>query len=124
MQTDSVEDLRLVIEYIELPYLLTVLELNVKKMKRSDFKLGPLFELHLRTMQDRVSKEQYRVRQEMRRRGIKVLEQNQLEDCITGKYLCRGYVHDVRLLWSKVKSDTEVRLAAYLGVDIAKIERS
>ncbi|MDY7989896.1 hypothetical protein UY536_03790 [Paenibacillus polymyxa] len=31
------------------------------------------------------------MRQEIRRRGIKVLEQHQLEDRITAKYLCRGY---------------------------------
>ncbi|WDZ64115.1 hypothetical protein MF628_08255 [Paenibacillus polymyxa] len=85
-------------------YGLTILESNIKKM-------------------DRVSKEQYRVLQEMRRRGIKVFEQHQLEDCITAKYLCRGYTHDVRLLWSKVKSDIEVRLAEYLGVDLGEIQR-
>ncbi|MFC7559593.1 hypothetical protein ACFQY3_12530 [Paenibacillus farraposensis] len=50
MQTDSVEDLRIVIEYVELPFLLTILELNIKKIKESNFKLGNLFELHLRTM--------------------------------------------------------------------------
>ncbi|WP_420540403.1 hypothetical protein ACN92M_26505 (plasmid) [Paenibacillus polymyxa] len=121
MQKDSAEDLRLVIEYVELPFLLTILELNIKKIKESNFKLGPLFELHLRTIQDRVSKEQYRVRQEMRRRGIKVLEQHQLEDRITAKYLCRGYTHELRLLWSKVKADTEMRLAEYLGVDISSL---
>lgn len=77
MQTDNVKELQLVIEYVELFFLLTILELNIKKIKGSNFKLGPLFELHLRTIQDHVSKEQYRVRQEMRRRGIKVLEQHQ-----------------------------------------------
>ncbi|CCC86206.1 hypothetical protein PPM_p0056 (plasmid) [Paenibacillus polymyxa M1] len=85
MQADNVKELQLVIEYVELPFLLTILELNIKKIKESNFKLGPLFELHMRTMQDRVSKEQYRVRQEMRRRRIKVLEQHQLEDRITAK---------------------------------------
>ncbi|WP_155252267.1 hypothetical protein [Paenibacillus polymyxa] len=52
------KELQLVIEYVELPFLLTILELNIKKIKESNFKLGPLFELHMRTMQDRVSKEQ------------------------------------------------------------------
>ncbi len=52
-----------------------------------------------------------------------MLEQHELEDCITAKYLCRGYVHDARLLWGKVKSDSEVRLAViYLGIEIAEIE--
>ncbi|WP_229522705.1 hypothetical protein [Paenibacillus farraposensis] len=60
----------------------------------------------------------------MRKRGIKVLEQHELEDGITAKYLCRGYVHVARILWGKVKSDTEVRLVAYLGVDISEIQRS
>lgn len=71
MQADNVKELQLVIEYVELPFLLTILELNIKKIKESNFKLGPLFELHMRTMQDRVSKEQYRVRQEMRMCGSK-----------------------------------------------------
>lgn len=53
----------------------------------------------------------------------KVLEQHKLENGITAKYHCRGYVHDARLLWGKVKSDTEVRLAAYLEVDISEIQR-
>ncbi|ASR49525.1 hypothetical protein B4V02_23975 [Paenibacillus kribbensis] len=108
--------MRLVIEYVELPYLLTVLELNLKKMKDSNFKLGHLFELHLKKIQDCVIKYQYRVRQAIRKRGIKVLDQHQMENCIMAKYLFRGYVHDARLLWGKVKSDTEVRLAAYLGI--------
>ncbi|WP_420540137.1 hypothetical protein ACN92M_10195 [Paenibacillus polymyxa] len=101
--------------------MLTILELNIKKIKESNFKLGNLFELHLRKMQDRVSKEQHRVRQEMRGRGIKVLEQYQLEDCITAKYPCRGYTHELSLLWSKVKADTEMRIAEYLGVDISSL---
>ncbi|WP_244944324.1 hypothetical protein [Paenibacillus polymyxa] len=121
MKSDSVEDLRLVIEYLELPYLLTVLELNLKKMKDSNFKLSYLFELHLIKIQKRVTKDQYQVRQSMRKRGVKVIEQNEEKDKLTAKYLCRGYMHDVRLLWSKVRSDTEVRLAEYLDVDITEL---
>lgn len=117
------EDTALVKAYLELPVLLDVLELNIKKMKASNFKLQRLFELQLRTIQNQIIKDQLSVRQKMRKRGIKIIEENRTSDSLSANFQCRGYVESFTLLWGKVKADSEVMLADYLNVDIRDIER-
>lgn len=115
-QTD--EELSLVKEYLELPFLLDILELDKKKMTDSNMKMGLLYIEKLSQIQNLVTAKLYEVRKKLRNGGIKVIEQIKEDDRMVADYLCRGYRHQITLLWSKVKFDTEVSLAKYLGIDI------
>lgn len=115
------EDLKIVKRYLELPFLLDVLELDKKKMRESNLKMSRVYIIKLEELQDQVTTEIYSVKQEMRNKGIKIIEQTKLNDRLIAEYLCRNYKHQITLLWSKVKFDTEVSLAKYLGIVIDRL---
>ncbi|MWV44861.1 hypothetical protein GRF59_14665 [Paenibacillus sp. HJL G12] len=115
------EDLKIVKRYLELPYLLDVLELDKKKMKESSLKMSRVYSIKLEEIQDLVTKDIYEVKNEMRIKGIKIIEQTKHDDRLIADYSCRNYKHQITLLWSKVKFDTEVSLANYLGIVIDKL---
>ncbi|WP_311078144.1 hypothetical protein [Paenibacillus polymyxa] len=119
----SNEDTQLVIDFIQLPYVLDVLELNLKKIKQSDLKMKELFVLYLEGLQSRVLMDLKVVRQKMRQRGIKVFDGVRSDKDLVTEYLCRGYTHNMRFLWSKIRRDVEVRIAAYMEVDMNKLVR-
>lgn len=119
----SNEDTQLVIDFIQLPYVLDVLELNLKKIKQSDLKMKELFVLYLEGLQNRVLADLKVVRQKMRQRGIKVFDGVRSDKDLVTEYLCRGYTHTMRFLWSKVRIDVEMRIAAYMDVDMNKLVR-
>ncbi|KAF6630602.1 hypothetical protein H6F38_14340 [Paenibacillus sp. EKM208P] len=119
----SNEDTQLVIDFIQLPYVLDVLELNLKKIKQSDLKMKELFVLYLEGLQSRVLMDLKVVRQKMRQRGIKVFDGVRSDKDLVTEYLCRGYTHTMRFLWSKIRRDVEVRIAAYMEIDMNKLVR-
>ncbi|KZE65055.1 hypothetical protein AV545_03795 [Paenibacillus jamilae] len=119
----SNEDTQLVIDFIQLPYVLDVLELNLKKIKQSDLKMKELFVLYLEGLQSRVLADLKIVRQKMRQRGIKVFDGVRSDKDLVTEYLCRGYTHTLRFLWSKIRRDVEVRIAAYMEIDLNKLVR-
>ncbi|MET3209699.1 UNVERIFIED_CONTAM: hypothetical protein ABIC26_002646 [Paenibacillus sp. PvR008] len=119
----SNEDTQLVIDFIQLPYVLDVLELNISKIKKSDLKMKELFVLYLEGLQSRVLMDLKIVRQKMRQRGIKVFDGVKSDKSLITEYLCRGYTHKIYFLWSKVRFDVEIRIAEYMNVDLDKYVR-
>ncbi|MGG1652300.1 hypothetical protein ABHN03_04140 [Paenibacillus sp. NRS-1775] len=119
----SNEDTQLVIDFIQLPYVLDVLQLNINKIKKSDLKMKELFVLYLEGLQNRVLMDVKNVRQQMRQRGIKVYDGVKTEKDLVTEYLCRGYTHKINFLWSKVRVDVEIRIAAYMDIDLDKLVR-
>ncbi|MFI2856902.1 hypothetical protein ACH6EH_07150 [Paenibacillus sp. JSM ZJ436] len=118
----NVEDIRLVKSYLVLPVTLEIIERNLKLIKLHNFKLSEVFVGHLINLRNKVNLEYYNVKQEMKRLGIKVFEESRTDEGITGKYLCRGYQHEMTLLWMNIKSECEVKVAAMLDVDLSKVE--
>nr|WP_145401638.1 hypothetical protein [Paenibacillus xylanexedens] len=117
------EDTTLIKSFLELPYLLTLIQINIKKITASDLKMKELFVLYLERLQDEVTKEITDVKRKMRTNGLKILETWELDDRLRAEYLCRGYKFEMMLLWSKVRVDTEIRLSELMEVDIKKINR-
>lgn len=109
--------------YLELPVLLDELELHVKNMQAADLKLTPVVILYFNELQNRVLKEINETRKIMRTQGIKILQQNRLEDRLEATYLCRGYNWSITLLNQKLQSDIEVKLAELMNVDITQLKR-
>ncbi|MFL1672565.1 hypothetical protein [Paenibacillus dendritiformis] len=106
-----------------LPYTLDILEKNIEKMTFADLKMRPLFIRHFEQMQDKITKDVYHVRKLMREKGIKILEERKYKNHLEVDYLCRGYTHNMSLLWSKVRTDVEVLLAKYLEIDLNNLSR-
>jgi len=123
MLQPNYEDTTLIKSILELPYLLTLIENNIKKIIASNMRMKELFVLYLEKLQDEVTKEITIVKREMRKNGLKILETWEMDDRLRAEYLCRGYKFEMMLLWSKVKVDTEIKLSELMEVDIKKINR-
>ncbi|WP_145413422.1 hypothetical protein [Paenibacillus xylanexedens] len=119
----SHEDTMLIRSFLELPYLLTLIQINIRKITASDLKMKELFVLYLERLQDEVTKEITDIKRNMRANGLKILETWEMDDRLRAEYLCRGYKFEMMLLWSKVKVDTEIKLSELMEVDIKKINR-
>lgn len=117
------EDHSTVKTYLELPYVLRIVEMYIRKLESSNMRLSSVFILYLKKLQSEVFTEINETKRIMRNRGIKIIEENETENSLVARYKCRGYEHSISLLWGKVKSDTEVKLAELMDVDITKMER-
>lgn len=115
---ETEEDLRLVKEYLLLPWLLDAIERDKKKMKAAELKFNQVYMKQLDQAQDAISKDLYEIRKQMRAGGLKVYEQERTDIALQAKYLCRGYHHKTSMLWTYVYAELKVRLAMYLDVDI------
>lgn len=62
------------------------------------------------------------VRSEMRKRGIKVYEQNKLNTGIEAKFICRGYHERMLLLNDIVAAQAAIHMRRYLGLDISSFK--
>jgi hypothetical protein len=117
------EDHSIVKTYLELPYVLRIVEMYIRKLESSNMKLSYVFVLYLKGLQSEVFTQINDTKRVMRNRGIKIIQEDETEDSLMARYKCRGYEHPISLLWGKVRSDTEVKLAELMGVDITKMER-
>lgn len=117
------ENHSIVKNYLVLPYVLRVVALYIKKLESSDLKLKSVFLLYLKGLETQVFNEINVTKRTMRNRGIKIIQEEETENSLYAKYKCRGYEHPISLLWGKVRSDTEVKLAELMGVDITDMER-
>lgn len=115
---ETEEDLRLVKEYLLLPWLLDAVERDKKLMQAAGLKFNQVYLKQLDQAQDAISKDLYEIRKQMREQGLKVYEQERGDIALQAKYLCRGYHHRTSMLWTYVYAELKVRLAMYLDIDI------
>jgi hypothetical protein len=120
-QTISEEELVLVKEFVLLPVILDVLERDMGKMKLADLKVPIIYIGNLKQTQDEVTRELYNIRQELRKRGIKVYDREQTANGIKASYVCRGYRHELSFLPSLIRTIVIEKLAQMMNVDITKV---
>lgn len=113
------EELKMVKEYIELPYLLDVIEVDKKKIHNSELIIKNVMIRYLGSLQEQTNHTIYNLKQMLRKRDIKIIEQNKYDDRLVITYSCRGYQRSMTLLWSKVKVDVLLLLGDYMKLDIA-----
>lgn len=112
------EELKMVKEYIELPYLLDVIEVDKKKIHNSDMMIKNVLVRYLSSLQEQANRTIYDLKQILKKREIKIIEQTKHDDRLIVTYSCRGYQHNMTLLWSKVKVDVLLLLGDYMKLDI------
>lgn len=103
-------------EYVLLEMVLRVIDHDVKAIGSSKIKLPRLYESMLRGVQDRVLLDMADSRRLFRKNGIKIYEECQEQDGLRAKYVCRGYHHQIFMLWGFVKVECERVLKKYMAV--------
>lgn len=113
---ETEEDLTLVKDLIMLPIVMSVLELDIKKVNSAGFKVPSVYISMLKTVQYLVTCDMYSTKKRTKELGIKIFDQQSTKMGVEASYLVRGYQHKISMLSSVIKSETQQRLCKYMGI--------
>jgi len=99
--------------------VLEVLERDIRSMMASNMRMKEVYARLLRKAQNDATRSNYEVKKRMKKAGIKIIEELKEEDKTVTKFLVRGYRHEFKMLWSLVKVEIEIKMAAYMEVNLA-----
>ncbi|WP_438449240.1 hypothetical protein [Gorillibacterium sp. sgz5001074] len=108
------EELTLIRDSILLPHLQTMVERSLEDIEHSP---GILKRLHLMTARillTRITDDLYAIKRELRRRNIKILNDEQSENVLYYHFVCRGYTDRFGIVRDVARSELSVRLAKYI----------
>lgn len=121
-QEIALDELVMVKNCIIFPVILDVLNRDLVKMKKVDFKIPMVYIGNLQNVQNMVIAELTDLNRELRKRGIKIIERETSSSGIFARYLCRGYSHEVNFLPSMVKSCVLVKVCVLLNLDLRNMK--
>lgn len=101
-------------QYLLLGFVMKIIDHDIKVIQKSTIKLPRLYETVLRSVQDNVLLDMANYRRQFRTKGIKIYEENQEKDGLLAKYVCRGYHHQMYMLWEFIKVECERVLKHYM----------
>jgi hypothetical protein len=123
MQIPSEEEHELIKIHLIMPFMLDVLQDNIKTTNNSQLRFGELFVLHMESLMDKVSQEHSVIRQELRKRGIKIIDQEHDREELRADFICRGYKGRKVIFMNRIKAEIEMKVAELLNIDILKLKR-
>jgi len=109
------EDFALIRAMLELPYLIRVLDADIKLIDGSKLRTRAVLLRQLDRLREEARYEMRELRQKLRSRNIKIVKQTRMEDKLHAEYVCRGYHDRMALMWSRVKCDVEEMIEARLA---------
>jgi len=101
--------------YLLLGFVMKIIDHDIKVIYKSTIKLPRLYETVLRAVQDNVLLDMADCRRQFRKSGIKIYEELQEKDGLLAKYVCRGYHHQIYMLWEFIKVECERVLRQYMS---------
>lgn len=107
------EEREMVRDLILLPYIDTMVARSLKEMELYHNVLSRAYLTAGRYIQKRVIQEAYRLRQELKQRNIKVVEDQQDDFIIYNMIFCRGYQERFALTRDVMRTEISLRLTRY-----------
>lgn len=114
------EDHRLVKSLVVHTLLLDVLERDIHTLDSLLLKMSEVYVLSLTRIQNQVLQEMLAVRQQMWKRGVKILEEKREQEGIETVYLCRGYWQRFYMLWTFARNEVKQELSRHLHIDLTQ----
>ncbi|MCG7383542.1 hypothetical protein [Paenibacillus sp. ACRRY] len=114
------EDHRLVKSLVVRTLLLDVLERDIHTLDTLLLKMPEVYVLSLTRIQNEILQEMLAVRQQMRKRGVKILEEKREQEGIETLYLCRGYWQRFYMLWTFARNEVKQELSRHLHIDLTQ----
>lgn len=105
MMSETEDELLLVKKFIELPFLLSVIEHDRKKILNSNIKFKEVYSGHLVGVQSRILHDLKELKIKMKRQMVYVIQKEEHLDRYIIKYKNNGYIHYMELARSKIKYD-------------------
>jgi len=112
------EEIDLVKQYIILPILLRFLEQDIATLDNLQLNLSLVVVANFKTEHRNTLKEIATLKKQLWKCGIKVIEREETDISLTAKYLCRGFNHEMNLLWSFVRAQIAIKFSGDLKVDL------
>ncbi|MCR8634319.1 MULTISPECIES: hypothetical protein [Paenibacillus] len=112
----TLEELQFVKMGIILPVMLDVLQRDINQINQIKLKLNILYIMSLGKAQDSAHSELMELKAELRKRGIKIVEEVRAAEGIQARFKCRGYDHKLLLQWEKVRTEILQKGSQYLGI--------
>ncbi|NOU95640.1 hypothetical protein GC093_20755 [Paenibacillus sp. LMG 31456] len=109
-------ELQLVKMGVILPVMLDVLQRDIKQMNQVKLKLNILYVLSISKAQESAHLELMELKGEIRKRGIKIIEEVRATEGIQAKFKCRGYDHSLLLHWDMVRMEIFKKGSQYWGI--------
>ncbi|MBO9597219.1 MAG: hypothetical protein J7559_05290 [Cohnella sp.] len=114
----SKDELRLVKDAIVIPVMLDYLQSDIDTARKAGFKLDLILVRGLQKVLDDLINEHYELRKALRERGIKLFPEKRTRAGVEAAYLCRGYEHQLTLLWGTLRTEALRKASEYTGVKL------
>ncbi|MDO7905218.1 hypothetical protein Q5741_02165 [Paenibacillus sp. JX-17] len=115
----EIRDLSLIQQCNIYELLLEALNRDLQSLHGLELKMGALYLRGLESVKERVQNLEQQIRQDMKRRGIRITEQQRSNQGVHVSYLCRGYHDRFTLSWTEARSEACQELARQIGVDLS-----
>jgi len=122
-QSPRMEELTLIRDYILLPHLLTMVQRDMDEINRSHMLLKKMYQDVTQTLMNRISKDAHSLRQELSRRSIKIVADEQVDSVLYYSYVCRGYEHKFAIVRDVMRAEMRLKLTAYVAEICAASKR-
>ncbi|MGC6586524.1 hypothetical protein ACPV3A_16350 [Paenibacillus sp. Dod16] len=117
----SSDDRVYVKKYILLLLVISAYERDCRHIEANLKTPGPYIDT-IKLAIDRAWGDMKEIKKHFRSKGLKVYEQNNTENGIHAKFMCRGYRSEMELRWEFITAEASVLMRKYLGLDISKYE--
>jgi len=94
--------------------LKSALDHDIEVIDKSELKQSKVYCAVLQSVQSRLIRDIAKLLRHMRSRGIKVSEINKKTQCVKVNYFCRGYKHQMNILWKIFNPALERLLGRYI----------
>lgn len=108
------EEFTMIRDYVLLPHMLTMVQKCVEDISNSSYLLKKLFVAASQEVMNRISKDLYEIRRELKRRNIRILNDEQVDTVIYYHFVCRGYQDRFGIVREVMRAEISVRFTKYL----------
>jgi hypothetical protein len=115
------EELEMVKEAVLFPVMLDEIQNDIEKIKKINLKLDLLLVVSLQNIQKRIFKDNRALKTMLRERGIRIYDERLTSLGIEAEYKCRGYHHQLSLLWSVVKAEILRKASHYMNITLEEV---
>jgi len=119
----TTEELTMIRDSIMYPHMLTMCDKSLREVERTPNLFRRQFAQVIQLIMDKISREMFSVRRELKNRNIKVFDDETVDGIIYHRYSCRGYEDKFGIVRETLRSEISVRLAQYSAEVIRPPER-
>ena len=87
----TAEEFTMIRDYILLPHMLTMVQRSFDELQRSSILMKRLYLLSTKVILDKISKEKFDLGRELKKRSIRVFDDETADTVIYYRFFCRGY---------------------------------